>query len=240
MPADRVPNYTTPILNRDGTTNTVWWRFFARIAAQFSGQDAPVMPVDGSGVLSISGPPPAPAPPDRTEDLIAQVLSASRPPHAAPDMRALDLATIALSRAPPPVRPGLQLIQDTLANRPAAAAFGDGTVVFYATDAEEFYLVQGGAWVQAMGFLSYDPIANKITVASSAQLAGTHAQNVGAGDSPTFAGVTVTGAASGALSLTPTTQVVQYVDWSGTHQTVTVVTAVTITANNFTAGIRTT
>jgi hypothetical protein len=240
--ADRVPNYTVPPLNKDGTWNPIWWRFFARIAAQFSGQDAPVMPID-PGNLSLTGPPAQPSPPFSAATFEAAQQYAGSLPQTVPahDSQARDLAAIALSRSPPATaRLGLQLIQDTLANQPAAASYGDGTVVFYATDTQEFYVVDGGAWVQAMGFLSFDPGANKVTIAGGAHLDGTHAQDIGTGDSPTFAGVTVTGAATGSLALTVTTQTVQYVDWMGTHQMVDVVTAVAITANAFTAGIRTT
>jgi hypothetical protein len=238
--ADRVPNYTVPPLNKDGTWNPIWWRFFARIAAQFSGQDAPVMPID-PGSLSLTGPPAQPAPQFSPATFEAAQQYAGSLPQAAPahDSQARELAAIALSRPPAATsRPGLQLIQDTLANQPAAASFGDGTVVFYATDTQELYVVDGGAWVQAMGFLGYDPGTNTLTFTSS--LAGAHAQNVGTTDSPTFAGVTVTGAGNGALALTPITQVVQYVDWSGAHQSVTVVLGMTITTNIFTNGIRTT
>lgn len=45
---------------------------------------------------------------------------------------------------------------------------------------------------------------------------------------------------NGALVLNLTTQVIQYKDWASVNQSITVVTNVTLTANNFTGGLRTT
>jgi hypothetical protein len=56
MPANRAPNIDAPLTNKDGTTNVQWWKFWKSLGAQFSGADAPVMPVNVPGVLSVVGP----------------------------------------------------------------------------------------------------------------------------------------------------------------------------------------
>ncbi len=98
------------------------------------------------------------------------------------------LAFTAAGRRQP--SPTFLLIQDTLANQPAATDYADGMVLFYATDTEEMYVIQAGAWVQVMAFLSFNPGTNTLTFTGNVHLAGTHAQDVGTGDSPTFTKVT--------------------------------------------------
>jgi len=48
------------------------------------------------------------------------------------------------------------LVQDTLANRPDAAAYADGSILFIDTNTSLMYYVQSSAWVQVMNFVGYD------------------------------------------------------------------------------------
>ncbi len=91
----------------------------------------------------------------------------------------------------PPVqtnRSQSRILSGTLAGRPAPGSFPDGSVLYYATDTELLYTTSAGAWVQVMGFITYDPGTSTVTVTGN--LAGTHAQNLGTGDSPTFVDIT--------------------------------------------------
>lgn len=73
---------------------------------------------------------------------LAQATLPARPPRPA------NLAPLAsLSLAPPAPRPALLFVQDTLANRPAVTGYNDGTILFYATDTMEFYVIVAAAWV---------------------------------------------------------------------------------------------
>ncbi len=50
---------------------------------------------------------------------------------------------------PPAPRPTVMFIQDLYANIPAAGSYNDGTVIFLATDLEQFFVSVAGAWVPA-------------------------------------------------------------------------------------------
>lgn len=100
-----------------------------------------------------------------------------------------DLQSILSTRLSQPI--GLRLLNGTFAAMPLAADFADNSIIYYATDTLEFYIVVGGAWVQVYSYFSYDAGSNTVTLQLSANLAGTHAQNVGTGDSPTFVDVTL-------------------------------------------------
>lgn len=157
MPADKVPTYVVPLQNADGTMNVTWWKFFARLAAQFSGADAPLMPVDGQGILSISNAQGQTAAPDRdTRDL---ALIASRPEIYSPaSTEALDLAAIALSRIRPAVaaQASSQILICTQATFPTLAGmaatfvwvsdyahwiYWDGTTPTFADDGSDYYVL---------------------------------------------------------------------------------------------------
>ena len=117
-----------------------------------------------------------------------------------PTAAANDLAALAFvnsSRKSPqiPLANGFMFSQGTYAAIPDPTYLADGQALYYATDKELFYVVESAAWVQAMAFISYNNGTNTITFTGSAILAGTHAQNVGTGDSPTFVDLDITGGA---------------------------------------------
>lgn len=152
MPANRAPNIETPLQDKDGKTNVQWWQFWTRVAGQFSGKDAPLMPVDVPGVLSVANAQPKRAPlteaaiVEAAQQLIAALPRQSRDdgaadlarvalrPQAAPaNSAALDLATIALARIRPaqPATPP-QIIVCTQATFPVLA--GTSPTFIYVSD----------------------------------------------------------------------------------------------------------
>lgn len=124
-------------------------------------------------------------------DLAARMGRAALPAAAVNGLAALAFATAARRQ---PALTDFQFLQGTLAARPAASGYSDGTVLYYATDEELFYVIAGGAWAQAMAFISYNPAGTVITFTGN--LSGAHAQNVGTGDTPTFVDIVLTGYAS--------------------------------------------
>jgi hypothetical protein len=224
MSANRAPDANVPFVDARGRANPIWWRFFARVAGQFSGADAPLMPVDAGGNLSVLG---AQAKQQsmseaQVQEIVQQVLSML--PRAAgnsletadngllslrnraagfnAETGALDLAMIAASRPRPAQLASLQLIQDTLANRPAAADFNDGSVLFIATDNFQMYYVQGGAWTQAYGFMDYNPAGPLLTITPNVAFSGNATIATGITVSAGGAAITGNSAVAGNLNVT--------------------------------------
>lgn len=179
MPADREPDFTTPLQDDKGNTNPVWWRFWARVAGQFSGKDAPVMPVNVPGVLSVAN---AQARPRQlTEAAVMeaaeQLLAAIRRPQggnsAALDLAAiagrarqfvnrevgaLDLAAIALSRIRPvQAAQAPQIIVCTQATFPVLA--GTGPTFVYVSDFAHWIYWDGTTATFADGGSDYYTVA---------------------------------------------------------------------------------
>jgi hypothetical protein len=164
MPADRVPDISTTLTDARGNTNLQWWRFWSRIAGQFSGTDAPLMPVNVPGLLSIVNAQARPvvltpaAVVEAAKQLLAAIprsagrdqstadlaLMAQRPVTRTADRAALDLATIALSRLRVNAAPTTQsLFEGTHAERffdyPAAGY--PLRTLFFENDRTVFYIV---------------------------------------------------------------------------------------------------
>lgn len=179
MPADREPDFTTPLQDDKGNTNPVWWRFWARVAGQFSGKDAPVMPVNVPGVLSVANAQARPrqlteaAVMEAAEQLLAAI---RRPPEgnsAALDLAAiagrarqfvnreagaLDLAAIALSRIrPAQAAQAPQIIVCTQATFPVLA--GTGPTFVYVSDFAHWIYWDGTTATFADGGSDYYTVA---------------------------------------------------------------------------------
>lgn len=178
MPADRVPDVGTPLQDEKGNTNPIWWRFFARIAAQFSGQDAPIMPVDVPGLLSIIGAQakvqqlteaavmeaaqqiiaalPRPAGVDHETADNALIALGNRPPGKR-DPGALDLAAIANARIQPQRSQPPQILICTQATFPTLA--GTGPTFIYVSDFAHWIYWDGTAASFADGGSDYYIVA---------------------------------------------------------------------------------
>lgn len=117
MPANRVPNIEVPLQEKDGRTNIVWWKYLKSLAAQFAGKDAPLMPVDVPGVLSVANAQARPRP--LTEAAVieaAQRIIAGLPRGAGRDGETADLARAAFQRRPQPNREAGALDLAAIAN----------------------------------------------------------------------------------------------------------------------------
>ncbi len=70
-----------------------------------------------------------------------------------------------LRRAGENATAAVELIQGVLADRPSAAEFHDGSVLFIDTDTSLMYYVQGSAWVQLMNFIGYNGSTHLVSLA---------------------------------------------------------------------------
>jgi hypothetical protein len=178
MPADRSPNIDAPLTNKDGSTNLQWWKFWKSLAGQFSGKDAPLMPVNVPGVLSAANAQPKRTP--LTEAAVieaAQQLIAALPRHCRDDRAldlalaalrpnanvnretgALDLATVALARIRPPAPPAPpQIIVCTQATFPTLA--GTSPTFIYVSDFAHWIYWDGTTATFADGGSDYYTVA---------------------------------------------------------------------------------
>jgi hypothetical protein len=155
MPANRVPDSNVPLSDVKGNVNPTWWRFFARIASQFSGIDAPVMPPDVAGILSAANTQakphglseaqiqqiaqqvfsmlPRPAGKDREAADNALIALGNRAAGSNRETGALDLASIALSRIRPQSPTAPQIVVCTQATFPTLTS-GTAALFIYVSD----------------------------------------------------------------------------------------------------------
>lgn len=173
MPANRVPNVESPLQDSTGRTNPLWWRFWARISAQFTAVDAPLpglllweLPLaiaadpapdvsrleDHDVALALADPPPAFNPQDV---LLAALLADAPAGNPAPqefadvapaafDSQDVLLAALLADRADAPA--AAPVTRDVLANIPGGFNAGDAGRLFYATDYCHVYRWTGAAW----------------------------------------------------------------------------------------------
>lgn len=173
MPANRVPNYDQPVgywKDKDGQETPVRfsqpvWTFLARIAAQFSGADVPVTPIDFAGVLSILS---AQTKPYQLTAGEVQEIAAAVSTLLAPQFRvnrdsaiptfqarpslpgdARDLALLALTRISAAPRQPMQEIVCTQATFPTLANIPPGFI--YVTDYQHRIYWDGSAAAFADG-----------------------------------------------------------------------------------------
>lgn len=158
MPANRVPNVDVPPIDlKTGKWNVIVWRYLASLAAQFSGVDPPVMPVNVPGILSIANAQAKPA--QMTEAAVMEaaqrILGALRP-NGRQDGSAAELSAIALSRIPPR-QPALapQIVICTQATFPALVS-GTAEMFIYVSDYKHWicwngttpeFADEGAGWV---------------------------------------------------------------------------------------------
>jgi hypothetical protein len=179
MPANRVPDANVPIIGQNGVASPIWWRFFARISSQFSGADAPMMPVDAAGVLSVANAQPKPhgLSEGQIQEIAQQVLQmlprpagkdfetadnalialGKRPAGSGQDLEARDLATIALARVRPPQHQPPQIIVCTQATFPTLSALGPTFV--YVSDFAHWIYWDGATATFADGGSDYYTVA---------------------------------------------------------------------------------